>query len=66
MTDCGDGSTYPRFFASDEKRAAYLMKEEGDYQIIPCDAEIEIEFTVEDGVLKPVSGFDEYEDYEES
>ena len=63
MDSGGDGSYNVLYFPTAKARDEYQAKlETSKYYEGPCDGERDDEYTIEDGVLKPVFGFAELKD----
>lgn len=54
----GDGSSYAKYFPSEQEANAYVDKYEGDeYGGLPQEVSVDT-FDVEDGILIPFGGFE--------
>ena len=62
IQDCGDGSSRNSYFESVDKAEEYIEKNDW-YGIIPEGVEVDTFTLLPNGILKPTSGFDEYESY---
>ena len=63
IEDCGDGTQHVLHFSSKEAAEHYIEKYDWSCGPAPDEAHEE-EFTLQNGVLRPASGFDDREDFD--